>query len=48
MEKEHVPTVDEIIIHEYPKAIQREYGYLLLAVLQELVRARIWREHGGR
>lgn len=42
-----LPTPSEIIAHDYPRVFLREPVDIYLAILNELVLARIWREHGG-
>lgn len=42
-----LPTPGEIIAHDYPRVFLREPVDIYLAILNELVLARIWREHGG-
>ncbi len=41
-----LPTPGEIIAHDYPRVFLREPVDIYLAILNELVLARIWREHG--
>ena len=41
-----IPTPTEIIAHDYPRVFLREPVDIYLAILNELVLARIWREHG--